>query len=86
MGDKQAAGSRQPPVKNPVGCKRTDGRLPSACCLLLTQIWNCSDILAYCFGCGYAAPGCRDSFASRKRFWSPLENIIGEKQAVGSRQ
>ena len=28
----------------------------------------------------------RDSFASRKQFWSPLENIIGEKHAEGSRQ
>ena len=28
----------------------------------------------------------RDAFASRKRFWSPLENIIGEKQAESSRQ
>jgi hypothetical protein len=28
----------------------------------------------------------RDSFASRKRFWSPLEDIIGDKHAEGSRQ
>jgi hypothetical protein len=57
MRDKQAAGSRQQKTQLDASAPTEDCLLHAAYCPLLTQIWSCSDILAYCFGCGYGAPG-----------------------------